>query len=297
MSVLDKDKVACQVKPIGGRIGALVENVQLSGGLDREVVEVIRKAVLEHKVVFLRNQTGSSSDFEGFAELYGDPVGHPLATAPDGNRYVYEMNSTKEFRADHWHTDFSFLESFIDGGMLYPELLPTRGGDTCWSNTAAAYAELPEPLREMADRLWATHNSALPLTLLVPDVTEAGKANYREYNKGIGKATLHPVVRVHPETGERSLLLGNFVESFDGFPRTATNAIYELLHYYITRPENTIRWQWQMGDIAIFDNRSSQHYGVRDFAPEPRVMRRISFTASSPIGLDSALQSRAAAAQ
>lgn len=274
------------VRPLGGRIGATIEDVQLSGSLDLDTIKTIRSAVLKHKVVFLRQQKGSDADLEAFAELYDEPLVHPIHDAPGSTRYTYEMEASKEFRADHWHTDFSFREEFVDGGILYPVQLSEVGGETVWSNTAAAYEELPAPLKAMVNRLVAVHSSDMPLEMTFPDADPELLEATRVYRSKIGQSARHPVVRVHPETGERSLLLGNFFHYFVGFARVPGGHIYDLLHYYLTRPENTIRWHWAMGDVAIWDNRSSLHYGVRDFSPARRIMRRISVGSSVPVGVD-----------
>ena len=285
-SVSELQDTGVKVTRIGGRVGALIENVQLSGNLDSRTIAVIREAVLDHKLVFVRQQRGTPTEIEAFAELYGEPEAHPMRAPQGTERFGFEMDYSTEWRADHWHTDFSFRHEFTDGGILYPTKLPAFGGDTVWANTAAAYQSLPQSLREMADKLWAVHSSARSPQLMYADNTPEALEFHRQYNASVGSAARHPVVRVHPVTGERSLLLGNFVDVFEGFTRTATNALYEMLQFYILAPENTIRWQWQMGDVAIWDNRATQHYGVRDFRPEPRVMRRIQLKPSIPVGVD-----------
>jgi len=281
-----RSSATLNVTQLGGRVGAEIKDIQLSSGLSPEIVRAIQEAMLHHKVIFFRDQKGPDSDIEGFADLFADPLPHPISAAPGGNRYAYEMDYSTEFRSDHWHTDFSFQEKFVDGGILYPVTVANVGGETVWSNTVAAYEELPPPLKAMADGLWAVHSSTIPWALTFPNPTPAELKLHRDYNAKVGQSTRHPVVRVHPETGERALLLGNFVQYFEGFARSATNHIYELFHYYVMRPENTIRWHWRYGDVAIWDNRTTQHYGVRDYGKSPRVMRRISFGMSSPVAID-----------
>ncbi len=275
-----------EVAPIGGRIGALIKGIQLSGDLSAEQVQAIRAAMLRYKVVFLRDQTGSDKDREAFAELLGEPVPYSYEAPPEGTSYSWQIDSlTREVRSDFWHTDLSWLPDFVAIGILAPVHLPDYGGDTAWSNTAAAYAELPEPLKAMADQLWAVHSPKKPLALTFASPSAEELAVEKRFrNEGLG--TLHPVVTIHPETGEKALLLGNIVYYFEGFTRTPGQHIYELLDYYTKRPENTIRWHWRMGDVAIWDNRATQHYGVTDYDDQHRVMRRISLKGSVLQGVD-----------
>jgi alpha-ketoglutarate-dependent sulfate ester dioxygenase len=271
-----------QVTPLGGRVGALIEGVQLSGGLTGEEVAAIREAMLRHKVIFLRDQHGGSAALEGFAELLGEPVPYSYTDPPEGLSYTWEFD---EIRSDHWHADLCWHIDPVAIGILAPATLPERGGNTIWSNTAAAYEEMPEPLRAMAERLWAVHSAKKPIALSFPNPSEEELAIQGRFGSEVTGAR-HPVVRVHPETGERVLFAGNVVYYFEGFARTPGQHIYELLQYYVTRPENTIRWHWRMGDVAIWDNRATQHYGVRDYGDERRTMRRISLKGSVPVSVD-----------
>jgi len=271
-----------RIKPLGGRIGALIEEVQLSGQLSEEDVAAIRQAMLEHKVVFLRDQQGSAADLEAFAERFGEPVPYTYEDAPDGLKYAWEF---EDIRADHWHSDMSWHLDFVSVGILSPVRLPQYGGNTVWANTAAAYEELPDPLKAMADRLWAVHSAKKPIALTFPNPTEEELEIQGRFGSEV-TGTRHPVVRVHPETGERVLLIGNIVYYFEGFARTPGQHIYELFQYYVMRPENTIRWTWQMGDVAIWDNRATQHYGVRDYGDQQRIMQRISLKGSVPNSVD-----------
>lgn len=271
-----------EVKPIGGRIGALIEGVQLSGDLDDADVRLIREAMLQHKVVFCRDQEGGAEALEAFAERLGEPVPYHYDGPPTGLKYAWEFD---EIRSDHWHADMTWHVDFVSVGILSPVLLPKSGGETVWSNSAAAYAELPEPLKAMADRLWAVHSAKKPIALSFPDPSEEERAIQGRFGSEV-TGTRHPVVRVHPETGERVLLVGNIVYYFEHFARTPGQHIYELLQYYVMRPENTIRWHWRMGDVAIWDNRATQHYGVRDYGDERRRMRRISLQGSVPQSIE-----------
>lgn len=273
---------AIEIRPLGGRIGALVEGVQLSGALSPDDVSTIRRAMLRHKVVFLRDQTGGSVALEGFAELLGEPVPYTYQDPPEGLEYTWEFD---EIRSDHWHADLCWNMDPVAIGILTPATLPESGGNTVWSNAVAAYEEMPEALQAMADRLWAVHSAKKPIALSFPDPSEEELQIQGRFGSEVTGAR-HPVVRVHPETGERILFVGNVIYYFDGLARTPGQHVYELFQYYVTRPENTIRWHWRMGDVAIWDNRATQHYGVRDYGDERRTMRRISLKGSVPVSVD-----------
>lgn len=163
---------------------------------------------------------------------------------------------------------------------------PPYGGDTLWANTAAAYAHLPEPLRVLADGLRAVHTNEYDYAALKPDALPEALAQYREVFTSTKFRTEHPVVRVHPETGERTLLLGNFVQWIDGLTGQDSRALVDLFQSHIERPENTVRWQWRAGDVAIWDNRATQHYGVDDSDDHERTLRRVTVDGDVPVGPD-----------
>ncbi|OSI36748.1 TauD/TfdA dioxygenase family protein, partial [Bradyrhizobium canariense] len=154
-----------------------------------------------------------------------------------------------------------------------------------WSNTAAAYLELPAPLRKLADELWAVHSNAYDYAVKT-QATEADRKHFDEVFTGTIYETEHPVVRVHPETGERTLVLGNFVQRFVGLPKYDGQKLFELFQSHITAPENTLRWSWKTGDVAIWDNRATQHYAVNDYGDQHRIVRRATIDGEVPLSVD-----------
>lgn len=163
---------------------------------------------------------------------------------------------------------------------------PPYGGDTLWANTATAYSNLPEPLRVLADGLRAVHSNEYDYAALRPDALPEALAQYREVFTSTKFLTEHPVVRVHPETGERTLLLGNFVQRIQGLTGRDSRALLDLFQAHIESPENTVRRQWQPGDVAIWDNRATQHYGVDDSDDHERTLRRVTVDGDVPVGPD-----------
>ncbi|MEV8532001.1 TauD/TfdA family dioxygenase [Streptomyces sp. NPDC051211] len=274
------------VTRIGGRIGAEIGGVRLAGDLPAESVAGIRAALLAHKVVFFRGQDHLDEDgHEAFARLLGTPVAHPTVPSADG-RYALGIDSHHGARANQWHTDVTFVPAYPAFSVLRAVTVPPYGGNTLWANTATAYNTLPEPLRALADSLRAVHSNEYDYAALKPDALPEALAQYREVFTSTTFLTEHPVVRIHPETGEPALLLGNFVQRISGLTGRDSRTLLNLFQEHIESPENTVRWQWQPGDVAIWDNRATQHYGVDDSDDHERTLRRVTVDGDVPVGPD-----------
>ncbi|MEU6891109.1 TauD/TfdA family dioxygenase [Streptomyces sp. NPDC046557] len=277
---------AVTVTKIGGRIGAHIDGVRLGGDLDATTVAEIRAALLAHKVVFFHGQDHlDEAGHEAFAQLLGTPVAHPTVPSADG-RYALGIDSHHGARANQWHTDVTFVPAYPAFSILRAVTIPPYGGDTLWANTATAYAHLPEPLRALADGLRAVHSNEYDYAALRPDALPEALAQYREVFTSTKFLTEHPVVRVHPETGERTLLLGNFVQRISGLTGRDSRLLLDLFQAHVESPENTVRHRWQTGDVAIWDNRATQHYGVDDSDNHERTLRRVTVDGDIPVGPD-----------
>ncbi|MDO8409562.1 MAG: TauD/TfdA family dioxygenase [Phenylobacterium sp.] len=278
---------ALDILPVGGRIGAEVTNVFLTPELEDSVIQAIETALYEHKVLFFRNQHHlNDASQEGFAARLGRPVPHPTVPVRDGSSYLLELDSSRGGRANAWHTDVTFVPAYPKASILRAVVSPEAGGDTVWANTAAAYESLPEPLKHLADSLRAVHTNAYDYAATRSNVREEDVARHRNVFASTVYETEHPVVRVHPVTGERHLLLGQFVKGFAGLSSSDSRRLFEILQDHVTRLENTVRWRWQAGDVAIWDNRATQHYAVNDYGDRHRVMRRVTLDGDVPVGVD-----------
>jgi taurine dioxygenase len=276
-----------QVRPIGGRIGAEVRGVTLSADLDDDAIAEINKALLEHKVLFFRGQSHlDDATQEAFAARFGETVAHPTVPSLASGSRLLELDSKHGTRANSWHTDVTFVDAYPKISILRGVVIPPAGGDTVWANTAAAYANLPEPLRDLADKLWALHSNAYDYAATRQVADTESEREYRKQFTSTLYETEHPVVRVHPETGERTLVLGHFVQRFLGLSQRDSERLKELFHDHVTRLENTVRWRWTQGDVAIWDNRATQHYAVADYADAHRVVRRATVHGDVPLGID-----------
>jgi taurine dioxygenase len=271
---------------IGGRIGAVIEGVRLGGDLPPETVAAIRAAVLQHKVIFFRGQEHLDEErHEAFGRLLGTPVAHPTVPSADG-RYAFPIDSEHGGRANQWHSDVTFVPAYPAFSILRAVTVPPYGGNTLWSNTAAAYTGLSEPLRRLADGLRAVHSNEFDYAAAHPGAKADQLNRYFKVFVSTKFRTEHPVVRVHPETGERALLLGNFTQRIAGVGPKDSRLLFELFQSHIERPENTVRWQWRSGDVALWDNRATQHYGVDDSDDHPRTLRRVTIDGTVPEGVD-----------
>lgn len=271
------------VTRLGSRIGARIDGVRLGGGLDRATVDAIRQALLAHKVIFFRGQHHLDDQQQlAFAGLLGTPIGHPAASVLSAEDAPIITPINSEYgSANRWHTDVTFAANYPAASILRAVTLPGYGGSTLWASTAAAYEQLPEPLQHLVENLWALHTNRYDY-VTVESLTAAQRAFRQAFEKREFR-TEHPVVRVHPETGERTLVLGDFVRAFVGLDDYESRMLFELLQRRITQPENTIRWNWEAGDVAIWDNRATQHRAIDDYDNQPRLMHRVTLMGDVPV--------------
>ncbi|MCH1866672.1 TauD/TfdA family dioxygenase [Nocardioides sp. CFH 31398] len=275
------------VTKLGGRLGARIDGVQLGGGLDPATVADVRAALLAHKVVFLRGQHHlDDAEQAAFASLLGPlTTAHP--TVSTGDSRVLRFEATKGMAANSWHTDVTFVDRVPAFSVLRGVTMPAYGGTTVWANTVTAYDALPAPLRALVDELWAVHTNEYDYVREAedPDAEDTAALPRDEFASTVFE-TEHPVVRVHPETGERSLVLGHFVKRFSGLNSAESVALFTLLQNRVTKLENTVRWTWSDGDVAIWDNRATQHYAVADFDTQRREVRRVTVSGDVPVSVD-----------
>jgi alpha-ketoglutarate-dependent taurine dioxygenase len=275
-----------EVTQVGGAIGAVVGGVRIGGDVRPHALAELRAALLRHKVVFLRDQQhASDSDQLAFAQLLGAVTRPHPTVAGDGNA-VLPIDS-EQGRANSWHTDVTFVDRVPAISILRAITLPPYGGTTAWANTAQAYRRLHPALQALVARLRAVHTNLYDYAADRPQLggIDVKERDYRREFAHLEFETEHPVVRVHPETGEPALLLGHFVRSFVGLSTADFNELFSLLQRHVTRLENTVRWTWRDGDIAIWDNRATQHYAVADYDNLPRLLHRITIAGDVPVGI------------
>lgn len=276
------------VEKVSANIGATIAGVKIGADIEPEIMREVRRALLAHRVVFLRDQShADEEDQKAFAQQLGTlTTPHPTVAGTDG---VLPIDSERN-RANSWHTDVTFVDRIPAFSVLRAITLPPYGGTTTWANTALAYENLHPALRSLADGLRAVHSNIHDYvrddeSRWIGGIDTEEQA-YREEFRQLEFETEHPVVRIHPETGERVLLLGHFIKKFVGLSTHDSNALFDVFQRHIIRLENTVRWNWRDGDVAIWDNRATQHYAVSDYDDQTRLLHRITVAGDVPIGPD-----------
>jgi taurine dioxygenase len=271
-----------EIHRLGGRIGAEVTGADPR---DPSVFDAVNAALLEHKALIFR---GADLDDEGqiaFASRFGAlTTAHPTVPSVAGQPAVLPVDGEEGIRSNQWHTDVTFVRTPPKVSTLRALVVPPYGGNTLIANAAAAYRDLPAELREFADRLWAVHTNDYDYAL--PRVNTEKAAEYRKVFVSKRYQTGHPVVRVHPETGERGLFIGGFAQRIVGLNGSESRDILRIFQAYVTRPENILRVVWNPGDLVVFDNRITQHYAPDDYGDLPRRLHRVTVAGNAPVGVD-----------
>ena len=231
------DSISLDVRKVTGRIGAEVRGLDIGGELDAGTVAAIRAALNEHKALVFSDVDLDDAGQERFAARFGQlTTAHPTVAAVDGAPNVLPVDSDHG-KANHWHTDVTFVVSPPQLTTLRSLVIPPYGGETLIANSATAYRDLPEPLRRFADTLWAVHTNDYDYAIPEESLDDAERSRREEFIS-IRYQTAHPVVRVHPLTGERGLYIGGFAQRIVGLSNTESRDILRLLQAYVTRPEN-----------------------------------------------------------
>lgn len=276
------------VRRLTGNIGAEISGVRLSAGLPEETIAQIRAAALAHKVVFFHGQHHlDDAEHVAFASRFGTVT----LSSPKGNGDSDVLDLTSRYRVTStWHTDITFVVQPPSFSMLRSVVMPPLGGDTLWANTATAYTALSAELRELAHGLWALHTNAREYAQYLKVQVQGREPAFRKMDRNSSRLAvfeaIHPVVRVHPQTGERCLLLGSYATGFVGYNSVTFEAIRKIFQDVIIRPEHTVRWNWQVGDLVIWDNRATQHFAVNDYGGAERLVKRVTVVGEIPVSVD-----------
>ena len=274
-----------EIQKVTAHIGARVLGVDVSKPLDDITVSALRAALNEHKALVFDDVDLDDEGQQAFARHFGDlTTAHPTVPAVDGAPNVLPVDSERG-RANHWHTDVTFVLNPPQASTLRSITIPPYGGETLIANAAAAYRDLPEPLRAFADTLWAEHTNDYDYAVPDENVDEEQAAQRAQFTS-IKFRTAHPVVRVHPLTGERGLFIGGFAQRIVGLSVGESRKILDLLQAYVTRPENVLRWRWSPNQLVLFDNRITQHYAIDNYDGLPRRLNRVTVAGDVPVGID-----------
>jgi taurine dioxygenase len=274
-----------EIQKVTAHIGARVTGVDISKPLDDVTVSALRAALNQHKALVFDDVDLDDEGQQAFARHFGDlTTAHPTVPAVDGSPNVLPVDSERG-RANHWHTDVTFVLNPPQASTLRSITVPPYGGETLIASSAAAYRDLPEPLRALADTLWAEHTNDYDYAVPEEQVDEEQAAQRAQFTS-IAFRTAHPVVRVHPLTGERGLFIGGFAQRIVGLSVGESRKILDLLQAYVTRPENVLRWRWSPNQLVLFDNRITQHYAIDNYDDQPRRLHRVTVAGDVPVGVE-----------
>ncbi|MFD4548933.1 TauD/TfdA dioxygenase family protein [Streptomyces sp. NPDC058466] len=274
-----------EIHKVTGNIGARISGVDIAKPLDDETVAALRAALNAHKALVFDEVDLDDEGQQAFARHFGGlTTAHPTVPAVEGAPNVLPVDSERG-RANHWHTDVTFVLNPPQASTLRSITIPPYGGETLIANSAAAYRDLPEPLRALAETLWAEHTNDYDYAVPDEQIDEEQAAQRAQFTS-IKYRTAHPVVRVHPLTGERGLFIGGFAQRIVGLSVGESRKILDLLQAYVTRPENILRWRWSPNQLVLFDNRITQHYAIDNYDGLPRRLHRVTVAGDVPVGVE-----------
>jgi taurine dioxygenase len=271
------------VERLGAYHGARITGVDLGTAPD-ETLAAVRAALVEHKVLFFPGQSLDPDSQVLLGRRLGELTpSHPVVRGLDDEHpEIYSLDAADNGFADTWHTDVTFVRRPPLGSILRAVQLPPVGGDTNWADAEAAYASLSAPVRALADQLTAVHDGNREWGY---HLAQRGGNRWEDGEYTRLEPVEHPVVRVHPETGRRSLFVNpGFTSHLAGVSEAESRGLLDLFYAHLTKPEHIVRHRWSAGDVAMWDNRSTLHYANRDYGDFRRIMHRVTLRGDVPVG-------------
>lgn len=271
-----------RVRPIAGALGAEIDGIDLTQPITDDVYEAVHAALLEHQVIFFREQDITPAQQKALAGRFGPLQPHPAYPTVEGHPEVTILVSSRErpSKIEKWHTDMTFMERPPLGSLLHAQEIPPVGGDTEWASMTAAWEGLSDRMQRLLDGLEAQHSFAhgfresIEETPTSPTLMSAVRAN---------PPVQHPVVRTHPETGRKGLFVNClFTTRILGMKERESRALLDFLYEHAVSPEYTCRFRWSTHALAFWDNRATQHRPVNDYFPEYRRMHRVTVAGDRP---------------
>ncbi|BCL74607.1 taurine dioxygenase [Jeongeupia sp. HS-3] len=272
------------ITPLSPAIGAIVSGLSLAAPLSDEHRTALNDALLRHQLLFFRDQALTPEQQRDFARQFGDLHIHPIyPNVPETPQIlVLDTDANNLPDNDNWHTDVTFIPTPPLGAVLAAKQLPPTGGDTLWASGTAAYDALSPQLQALLSGLTATHDFAKSFPASRHAISAAGRARW-EATRAKNPPLSHPVIRTHPVTGRRAIFVNEgFTLRINELPERESRALLDFLYAHVARPEFTVRWRWQVNDVAFWDNRVTQHYAIADYLPARRVMHRATILGDAP---------------
>jgi taurine dioxygenase len=276
--------MAIEVTRLSRALGAIVQGVDLSQELSQPVIDRLGELLVQHQVLFFRQQPITPQAQCRFAARFGSLHIHPIYPVLPDLPEIMLIDTHEGFLPDNdnWHTDVTFSQTPPLAGILAAKRLPGVGGDTLWSSCAAAYDALSEPVRRQLEGLTAQHFVAKSFPA---ERWQNDPAFKERYLRAVAKhpPVDHPVVRTHPVSGRKGLFVNDgFTTHINELSARESDTLLRFLFAHMARPEFTIRWRWNVDDVAFWDNRLTQHYAIADYLPERRTMHRATVNGDKP---------------
>jgi taurine dioxygenase len=273
-----------QVTRVARALGAIVSGIDLSEDLAQSVIDRLGELLIEHQALFFREQPISPQAQARFAARFGTLHVHPIYPVLPDIPEILLLDNHAAFLPDNdnWHTDVTFSETPPLAGILAAKRIPSSGGDTLWSSSSAAYDALSEPMRRLLDGLTAQHSIAKSFPA---ERWQSDPAFKERHERAVAKhpPVNHPVVRTHPVSGAKGLFVNEgFTTHINELSPQESRSVLAFLYEHMARPEFTVRWHWQVDDVAFWDNRVTQHYAIADYLPERRTMHRATVNGDKP---------------
>ena len=275
--------MSLDLHPVTPLTGAEIRGLDLSRPLDSATVREVREALTRYLVLFFPGQNLTPDEHAAFGRQFGELTeAHPILPALDVEHPEVLPIDSRANKSAFWHTDVTFMNTPPMGSILHAVELPDVGGDTLWVNLQAAYDRLAAPLRDLCDGLTAIHYDPF----FAADIEAAGGCTWDGKRIKRLRPVLHPVVRIHPETGRKGLFVNeNFTQSILGFSKIESDGLLQLLYRHCTMvPELSLRHRWQPGDVAFWDNRATLHYATDDYGDVLRIVHRVTLRGDQPVG-------------
>ena len=270
------------VKLIGGALGAELHGVDLATNLSDKVLTAIRELLVEHEVIFFRNQNISHEQHKQMANFFGPLQTHPAYGTVPNFPEITILESTAEHpsKIEEWHTDMTFRQHPPMGSILRSKICPPNGGDTLWSSMTSAYDGLSRPIKDFLDNLSAEHDFSYGFK---ESLAEPGGREKLEDAVKANPPVIHPVIRIHPESGKKVIFVNSlFTTKILELGSSESRSILNFLYDHVKTPEFTCRFNWEPNSIAFWDNRSTQHKPVNDYFPAHRMLERITIDGDKP---------------
>jgi taurine dioxygenase len=276
--------MAIEVTRLNRALGAVVSGIDLAQELPQSTIERLSALLVEHQVLFFRDQPIAAAAQRDFAARFGSLHVHPIYPVMPELPEILLIDTHPGFLPDNdnWHTDVTFSETPPLAGILAAKRLPSAGGDTLWSSSSAVYDSLSEPLRRLLEGLTAQHSVAKSFP---PERWRNDPAFKERYERAVAKhpPVNHPIVRTHPVSGRKGLFVNEgFTTHINELSARESAALLAFLFSLAGQPEFTVRWRWSVDDIAFWDNRNTQHYAISDYLPERRTMHRATVNGDRP---------------